>query len=105
MDFDVLKAIVNDGGGWDKVIGLIFDNSQIYVNAGAVGGDSPITESDFKEFGGTYCFKQAVTVRGTKRMEYDTVIYNYHPLDHLQSVVMGDSDSVDIMSVNDMAGR
>lgn len=105
MEWSTLVAIVQDGGGWDKVIGLVFDNSQIYVNAGTLGGDSPITASDFVQLGGTYCFKQSVMIRNNTSMEYDLEVFNYHPLDHLQSVIMGDGTKADVMSINDMAGR
>lgn len=99
MEFDMLKAIVTDGGGWDKVALLVFDNAQLWVNE-----DEPLKESDFKNLGGGYVYKEKTIFRNGKTFEYDVEMYNYHPLDHLQSVVMGDIKKIDIQSRTDIIG-
>ena len=100
MDFDTLKAIVNDGGGWDKVALLVFDNAQLWVNDPAL--DEPCKESDFVKLGSVYCYKEKTMFRSRKTFEYDVEMYNYHPLDHLQSVVMGNAKDIDAHSIRDM---
>ena len=102
MDFETLKAIVNAGGGWDKVACLVFDNSQLYVNQGE---DSDLKEENFVSMGGTMCYKELVLARDKKTYEYTVEFYAYHPLDHLQVVIMGDTKNADVMSINDMAGH
>jgi len=99
MDFETLKAIVNANGGWSNGALLVFDNAQLYVNE---DGKSPISEDNFKKFGDQYCFMEPVIVRNRKTYEYTLELKNFHPLDHLQSVVMGDISKADRASVNDM---
>ena len=89
-----------DGGGWDKIALLVFDNAQLWVNDPAM--KTPCKESDFVKMGGTYCYKEAIVFRSKKTFEYDITLHNYHPLDHLQSVVMGDASEIDMHSINDL---
>jgi len=100
MDFDTLKAIVNDGGGWDNIALLVFDNAQLWVNDPAL--KEPCKESDFVKMGPVYCYKEKVKFRSRKTFDYDIEVCNYHPLDHLQSVVMGDVSDADAHSIRDM---
>lgn len=99
MEFETLKAIVNANGGWSKIALLVFDNAQLWVNE---HNQDPCKEADFVQYGGTYCYKEKVIFRNNKTFEYDVEMYNFHPLEHLQSVVMGDISKIDRHQINDL---
>lgn len=101
MNYEDFLKVVEDGGGFSKIITLIFDNSLLFIKE--LGGGCK--ESDFVKLGNTWFFKEPFVVRDKRTCEYTITLYNYHPLDHLQSVIMGDGDKVDIMSINDMLGH
>jgi hypothetical protein len=98
MEWDVFKAIVNDGGGFENIALLIFDNNILIINT----DKKSCEESDFVQIGGKWMYKEKVYVRNKKTFTYDIELINYHPLDYLQAVVMGDIKNVDRQSISDM---
>lgn len=80
MDYETFKAIVADGGGYDKISMLVFDNS-IMPNGG-------FKESDFVQLGGAWVYKEPVVLRNKKEYSYTEKGINYHPIECLQSVIM-----------------
>ena len=103
MDFETFQAIVQDGGGYDKVVRLIFDNA-IHVSF-VLKGEDKCKEEDFVMLGTEYCYKETTMVRSNDDYEYNVPITIYHPLAHLQAVIMGDSKRIDVMSMNDMINQ
>lgn len=95
MDYEVFKAIVADGGGFDKISMLVFDNSIMPYNG--------FRESDFVQLGGSWVYKEPVLLRNKKDHEYTEKGFNYHPMECLQSVIMmedlGNVAQEDIMSI------
>ena len=100
MEFDSLQALIADGGGYDKVVRLIFDNS-IHVNF-VTKGEGKCKESDFVKLGSEYFYKETSMLRSNDDYEYNVPLTVYHPLCCLQAVIMGDSTRLDVMSMNDM---
>lgn len=98
MEYNALIEIVKNGGGWEKVICLIFDNA-IMSMKDQMGG---FTKEMFIQLGGSWVFKEPFAVRHKTKGDYSIVLYKYHPLDHLQAVIMGNMEDVDVMSMNDL---
>lgn len=105
MDFEALKALVADAGGWDNVVRLIFDNN-IHINFVTKPEEGKLKESDFAELGGTWFYKEPAVFRDNREFDYNVNAVIYHPLDCLQSVITcKDVDKIDIMSMNDMLAQ
>lgn len=98
MDWDTFKAIVDDGGGFEKIALLVFDNSILIINRGSKSCE----ESDFVHLGNEWFYKEPIKMRSKKTFEYEVQVYNYHPFNCLQSVVMGDITQIDEQSLSDM---
>jgi hypothetical protein len=98
MEWETFKAIVEEGGGFDNIALLVFDNSILIVNHEA----KSCTEEDFAQLGGEWCYKEKLFVRDKRTYEYTLPLINYHPFSCLQSVVMGDIKNADEQSVDDM---
>jgi hypothetical protein len=98
MEWNTFKAIVNDGGGFEKIAMLNFDNSSIVINTSMKSCE----ESDFVQLGGDWVYKEKLSVRNKKTFEYTLPLVNYRPIEYLQSVVMGDISTADRQSLSDM---
>lgn len=94
MPYETFTAIVNDGGGYSRIAMLFFDNT--------VTSTDGFKESDFVQLGGEWVYKEPVKIRSAKTGNYDITLYNYHPLEHLQSVVMGDVRGAIAQDINDL---
>lgn len=101
MTLSEIKAIVADGGGWDNIVNLVFDNA-IHVQFGTQTSPDRCKESDFITIGGCDVYKESFLVRNKVTGRYDITLTNYHPLECLQSIVMGNAEDVDILQYNDM---
>ena len=100
MDFETFEAIVADGGGYDNITCLVFDNS-ILVNF-ITKSEGKCKESDFVKLGSEYCYKEHTKFRSNDNYTYDVDHTIYHPLSCLQAVLMGDSSRLDIASFNSL---
>lgn len=85
MDYDSFKAVVMDGGGFDHIAMLVFDNS--------ITPNDRVRESDFVKFGSEYFYKEPVLVRDKKNHEYTEKGFAYHPLSCLQNVILMENPS------------
>ena len=94
MSHETFVAIVNDGGGYDKIALLFFDNTLISTDR--------FKESDFVQLGGEWVYKEPVKIRSRKTGDYDITLYNYHPFECLQSVAMGDIRDAIKQDINSM---
>lgn len=102
MTIEGLRAVVADAGGWDKVIGLVFHDSVIWVKEFL---NEPITESDFKQFGDSWFFVEKLTFRNRFDYEYDVPLTDYHDLHFLMHVITAedkDRRRLDVAAYNDM---
>lgn len=105
MDYEAFLALVADGGGFNNVVRLIFDNN-IHANFTTKPEEEKLKESDFVNLGGTWFYKEKSFLRGKDTFEYDVPIYMYHPMECLQGVVMSnEANRIDIMSVTDMIAQ
>lgn len=102
MSYETLMAIINEAGGFDNVVGLIFDND-IHISFLKPPQERKLAKEDFKNFGGTYCYVEPGVFRSKTDYEYSIPANGYHPLDHLQVVVTCKTPGdIDIMGYNDM---
>lgn len=102
MDFETLKAIVADAGGWDNVVRLVFDNN-VHINFVIQPQEPKLKESDFVNLGGTWVYKEQAMFRNKREYDYSVNSVIYHPLEHLQAVITSKTpDDIDILSMNDM---
>lgn len=97
MEWQTLQAIVAEGGGYDHIAQLIFDNAII-----AAGKGTKIKEEDFVQLGGTWCYRRKFKMRNNKTYQYTEEVASYHPLEHLQCVVMGDPKNLTVDDINIM---
>lgn len=105
MEFEALKALVADAGGWDNVTRLVFDNN-IHISFVHKPEEGKLKESDFKQFGGTWFYVEQAKFRSNKTYDYDVDAVIYHPLDCLQSVITSKTpDEIDILYMNDMLAQ
>lgn len=105
MPIEALKALIEDGGGYDNVVRLIFDNA-IHTNFVIKPEEEKLKESDFVELGGTWFYKEKMYARSIDTYDYDIETYTYHPLDCLQAVIMSaGADRIDIMYMSDMMAQ
>ena len=108
MEYEAVIAVINDGGGFGNVARLIFDNS-IHINFTIRPEESKLKESDFVQLGGSWFYKEPMVVRNNDTYEYDIQMFNYHPFECLQSIIMiknaEDVKRVDVMSVVDMLSQ
>ena len=105
MEIDALKALIADGGGYDNVVRLIFDNN-IHTNFVVTPEERKLKESDFVKLGGTWFYKEPSTFRNNESYDYDLEGFVYHPLECLQAVIMiPESERLDIMDMNDMLSQ
>ena len=102
MDYETFLAIVQDGGGFDNIACLIFDNAILVPFIAK--NDGKCKESDFIKTGSEYCYKEISMFRSNTTYDYDKPLTIYHPLSCLQAVIMGDSKNLDIESFNSMVG-
>lgn len=102
MEYEALMALIADGGGFDKVVRFVFDNSVCMTFT----GDNKLSKDDFVQLGGTWFYKEKFVLRSNDTFDYDVPMTAYHPLEHLQSVVMtNEKDRLDIMSTSDMVSQ
>lgn len=99
MEYESFIALVEDGGGFDKIVRLIFDNS-IHTSFVRLPEDKRCKKSDFVKLGSEWFYKEPVIVRNCKDYDYTEPMYAYHPLSCLQAVIMGDDTNVDIQGVS-----
>lgn len=99
MEYDSFLALVNDGGGFDKIVRLIFDNA-IHTSFVRVPAKDRCKKSDFVKLGQEWFYKEPLKVRNCKDYEYTEQMYAYHPLSCLQAVIMGDDTNTDIQCVS-----
>lgn len=105
MEYEALMALIEDGGGFDNVVRLVFDNS-IHINFCKSPEETKLKKTDFVKFGGQWFYKELFVGRSIDTYEYDIKLTNYHPLECLQSVIMSsESDKLDIISMNDMLSQ
>lgn len=105
MEYEALMALIADGGGFDNVVRLIFDNS-IHTSFVMKPEEARLKKDDFVQLGGTWFFKEASVTRSKDTYDYDVPMVVYHPLECLQAVVMCDqSDRIDILSMTDMLAQ
>lgn len=105
MEYEALMALIEDGGGFDNVVRLIFDNN-IHANFVKKPQETNLKKEDFVQLGGTWFYKEEFVLRNNNTYEYDVPMINYHPLDCLQSVIMSnDKTKLDVMSMNDMIAQ
>ena len=105
MDFEDFKAVVSDGGGYQNVAALIFDNSILFIKDKELVARQECKEEDFVKLGSEWFYKEPVKFRDNVEYEYIIDGVCYHPMRCLQGVIMMDSNDfkkVDINSVNSM---
>ena len=101
MDFETIKAIVADAGGWDNVVRLIFDNN-IHINF-ARKDETNLKESDFVNLGGNWVYKEPATFRDNREYDYTVEAFIYNQLECLQAIITSKTqERIDVMSMNDM---
>lgn len=102
MPIEALKALIEDGGGYDNVASLIFDNA-IHSRFVLKPEEEKLKESDFVELGGTWFYKEKMSGRSRDTYDYDVELYQYHPLECLQAVIMTeDINRLDVMYMSDI---
>lgn len=108
MEYEAVIAAIQDGGGFDNVARLIFDNN-IHINFTMAPQEKKLKESDFVQLGGTWFYKEPMVVRNNDTYEYDIEMYNYHPFECMQSIIMmknaKDVDRIDRLSIVDMLSQ
>ena len=105
MEYEALMAVIDDAGGFDNVVRLIFDNN-IHINFTKSPQEKKLSKSDFVQLGGTWFYKEPAVFRSNIDYEYNVPAKIYHPLDCLQSVITcAESKKIDIMAMNDMIAQ
>lgn len=95
------KGVIADGGGYENIVQLIFDNA-IHCDFSPSSPEKQCLEADFVELGGEEFYKETIDFRSYDTGEYDVPLVVYHPMDCLQGVIMGDDSRLDVMARNDM---
>lgn len=105
MEYEAVMAVIADGGGFDNVVRLIFDNN-VHINFCKSPQEKHLKKSDFVMLGGTWCYKESFLMRDKNTYEYTVPLVNYHPLECLQSIIMSaDYDKIDVTNMNDMIAQ